>query len=267
MEYWLNEIDNQKKMRKQNYSENLDSKLPEKASNPRQQTAAWIVQHRKMWITMHKINLNPSSTPKHTTYAQYNTNKTRKSIINITLNKFNQKRLPSNLKTKIKNEAIFMKQTSRRKSQCYEDLDAKTQLLINYARIDAITNSKLDKMLDLNKTKKFVSGLTSFFVKKSEKEHSNARQRDNKSPIFYNKNESSDLSKLSIIISSHARKRSQSWPRCKSDYPNTSIQNRELRTFYHKMERKQRQINKIKNNNYPEFELWFDHREEFMNIV
>jgi hypothetical protein len=268
MEYWLNEIDNQKEMRK-NRTEYLDPKLPDKASDPRQQTAAWIIQHRKIWINMHKINFNTFNSPKYSTFAQTNTNKPRKkSIIQMTLKKFNQKSLPNTMKTKNKNEALFIKQTSRRRSQCYEELDAKTQLLINYARIDAIANSKLDKMLDSSQTKKIVSSFSSFFAKKIKKQgSSSAQQLENKSPIFNNNNESCDLSKLSMILLAQPRKRRHSWPRCKSDNLNTNIYNRELRTFYHKKERRQRQINKSKNNNYPEFELWFDHREEFINIV
>lgn len=39
--------------------------------------------------------------------------------------------------------------TQRRKSQLFEELDAKTQLLINYARVDAIANSKLSKFSEL----------------------------------------------------------------------------------------------------------------------
>ena len=35
--------------------------------------------------------------------------------------------------------------------------------------------------------------MTSFFVKKSKKDHSNTRQRDNKSPIFYNKNDNREI--------------------------------------------------------------------------
>ena len=250
MEYWLNEIDNQKKTHKNKFKDNTP-RLPVKISDPHQQTAAWIIEHKKIWANMHKIHLNESRFSRQINDSPQKANSSKSS------------------KNKNKSEAFFAKQTSRRRTQCYEELDAKTQLLINYARIDAITNTKLDKMFESKNPKKLFSSFASIFAKTDKtKECPDKREKKQSDDAFLSiSNDISRYSKSSLAYSFQSRKRRHSWPRCKSDNLNLNNNNRKLRLYYQEQARKQRQMQIKKQYNHPDYELWFEHREEFVNLV
>lgn len=264
MEYWLSQIDNRKKV---NNNEVCNAKLPKKLTDPRQQTAAWIVEHKKIWSNMHRPIVNDSKITKRknsiaskNSNAQFNRKKERKPL-----------KLDSESAKHRKTDALFLKQTTRRRTQCFEELDTHTQLLINYARIDAISNSKLDKLLE---SKIFKKSYFPFFNKKKKevftpKNSTRTRHEMVASQNLYNsKNAISELySKSCQIIPSYARKRRHSWPRCKSDNLLLTYYNRELRVFFRKQDKKLKEMNKKKLKIIPDYELYYEHREEFDNLV
>jgi hypothetical protein len=157
MEFWLNHIDKQKLEQKNYYHTLFNPTLPEACSDSRQATAAWIIEHRKLWINMHKHDLK--------SFTASSTLKPKVDSSGRILKGNNEKRFfkNSNLITRLKKlnplKSVNNKnQTKYNKAQLLKDLDCQTQLLIDYARIDAITNKTFNK---LNITYPTTSGITS----------------------------------------------------------------------------------------------------------
>lgn len=268
MEYWLRHIDNQK-LSKKSRLENANPKLPDKISDSRQQTAAWIIEHKKIWTNTHKVRLKDDTTrltgfsrqtPNLITNAQSKKIKNEHQSFIQTLRNFNLANFGNSNKTS--KEAIFIKKSPRRRSQLFEELDTQHQLVINYARIDAIANSRLNKIIkESNNPKKLVSNVTSLFKNTNNNDLSNLRFEE--AYMTCSKNELNEQTQTIRAL----RKRRHSWPRCKTDNLKLNAYNRNLRYNYHRQEQKQRHIKMLNQLNYPDFELWFEHRDEFINLV
>lgn len=156
MEYWLNYVDEQKLVRKHRETYVHNPQLPVAKQDSKQSTAAWVIEHRKIWQnTQKKRDKEKSklecSDEKSTKYNYLlksrlkqslqnpvaNINEGRASLLNSFLTPFRRRIRSLNLRKS--------GQKSNNKTKLFQELDAKTQLLINYARIDAITNVRFNK--------------------------------------------------------------------------------------------------------------------------
>ena len=148
MEFWLNHVDKQKLERKNVYYALFNPTLPEACSDSREATAAWVIEHRKMWTNLHKHDFKSFtiSSPINTK-LQKGSNKmptkldkndksfwTRSKFLMDHFKKLNLLKSVNN-----KNKSNY------NKTQLLQELECQTQLLIDYARIDAITHNTFNK--------------------------------------------------------------------------------------------------------------------------
>lgn len=291
MEFWLKHVDNQKLARKRRFSLSYNAKLPDAVSNPHEATAAWVLQHKKVWTNMkqaprraNNTNLLFSNTNNETLFSLANSRKSpmfknyqeRGELFTKLLSPFKKNKAESRAK---RNEAMFAKQMSRRKSNQFEDLDYKTQLLINYARIDAINNTKFtskptisaimpgigfnnQNTLSVPGGGGLLSRQSSSNTKKSKQNGSNSSSRLNVNQAggsegskqqtpSDNRSRSSIDEEFYIKMITANRRRRHSWPRCKSDHLHMNNFSRELRMLHYRKQLKQsearKQAKSIKN--------------------
>jgi hypothetical protein len=293
MEFWLKHVDNQKLARKRRFSLSYNAKLPDAVSNPHEATAAWVLQHKKVWTNMKQTprrahnNTNLLFSNNETLFNLANSRKSpmfknyqeRGELFTKLLSPFRKNKAESRAK---RNEAMFAKQMSRRKSNQFEDLDYKTQLLINYARIDAINNTKFTSKptisaimpgIGFNQNTLSVPGgggggggllsrQSSSNTKKSKQNGSNSSSRLNVNQAggsegskqhtpSDNRSRSSIDEEFYIKMITANRRRRHSWPRCKSDHLHMNNFSRELRMLHYRKQLKQsearKQAKSIKN--------------------
>ena len=161
MEFWLNHIDRQKLEQKNYYHTLFNPTLPEATADSKQATAAWIIEHRKLWTNMHKHDFK-SFTISSTSNSKIKVDASGRIVkenVNNERRYFKNSNLLNRLKKLNPLKSVNNKnQTKYNKAQLLKDLDCQTQLLIDYARIDAITNKTFNK---LNSTNATTSGITS----------------------------------------------------------------------------------------------------------
>ena len=245
MEYWLNHVDRQKLEQKNYYHTMFNPTLPEACSNSKQATAAWIIEHRKIWTNMHKHDFKSftASTPTHLN-RKIKGSKTKQSSgkKNQKGGLFRQINFINNLKqmTLLKGVARVNSNQSRNKAQMLTDLDCKTQLLIDYARIDAITNNTFNKLhlfnnnnaslntnssdikqssfktVSIYKNKQYdiVSDIEMQETKALNDEVNSSSGVDNYDSL---NNKKQKLRLTEKLIKNSFRRRSYSWPKCKYD--------------------------------------------------
>lgn len=212
LDYWLQQVDKQKLAQsKSNY---VLPKLPDAVTDSRQATEAWIFEHQKIWRNLKKTRNNPLAWPNRNYYLPIYERLTptmnpENNLHKPLLDRFNIFKRKSE-RTK---RQLAIKTPNRKKSAAHIDLDENTQLLINYARIDA-KDSKAGRILlplrdkskaDYSKTK----------TKIEEASNDNAKMHSILTRMFLN-----------------SRRRRHSWPRCKADYSYFNCLNKELRQKY-----------------------------------
>lgn len=65
MEFWLKHVDKQKaalKRSQYNAANNVTPVLPDIGTDPKQATAAWILEHRKIWTSMNRVRVKSGRT-------------------------------------------------------------------------------------------------------------------------------------------------------------------------------------------------------------
>jgi hypothetical protein len=161
--YWLNHVENRNK--KDRDVESWPQQLPAACADSKQATAAWVVQHRKLWSNLHA---RPKIRQHH--HAQSEAVETPADVV---INSHHPRLFKMNVKQSAQNVAIInrlmkpfrargrraVELTASKSSKLHfhhkniaavyknhpnrlvEELDTSTQLLINYARIDAIDAS------------------------------------------------------------------------------------------------------------------------------
>jgi hypothetical protein len=165
--YWLNHVENRNK--KERDIENWPQQLPAACADSKQATAAWVVQHRKLWSNLHnrpKIRQHQQQQQQQATANSTDGNQASDVVINShpRLFKMNVKQSAQNvallnrimkpfrggrrnnvpqLNASKKNSKLHFHQKNftaykNQPNRLVEELDTSTQLLINYARIDAI---------------------------------------------------------------------------------------------------------------------------------
>jgi hypothetical protein len=277
LEYWLKHIDKQKALKNQQNSIQLEPQLPETTTDRKQATAAWVIQHRKLWNAMTKLRNNafffgntdggPKSAKKE--YSNKNANETTRTNINspndsnrnqlfrIVRNPF--RRSQTNNSRDFNSKA---KKANRKKSQLFEELDAQTQLLINYARVDAITNVKFKKLFQnanqARKRSKLNSRASLALTIPIESLLS--------SDIFGGKlsvgrHSIEQVHSLLVSMRQLSAKRRFTWPRCKSDNLRLTGTNRVLRSYYFKQQKRQQKskiVSELKDIEIEPFRLNLD---------
>ncbi|CAF0705790.1 unnamed protein product [Brachionus calyciflorus] len=244
LEYWLQQVDKQKLAQSKQYFMS-NPKLPEIVSDSKQSTAAWVHEHQKVWRNSKRTNyLNRN-------FEINNLEKLPKKF-NVPINESSEMnffgKIPflNRKKNNVsKNEKFLMRQSTRRKSAYYEELDANTQLLINYARVDA-NDSKFEVVNSLGFNK---------FKRKSPSETANKHNQQILDET------STDYNKMMTNAYFINRRRRHSWPRCKADYSFYNSINKDLRKNFRLKEvnekfedknslllNKSSSINKIKKN-------------------
>jgi len=157
LEFWLDHIDQQKQKRERYYYEKFNPTLPEAFTTSKENTAAWIIEHRKVW-QYHYNNANKNkylSAP--TNQQQYRINRATKvtrlqhgdttpptGTANFVMRSINT--INTLLGRRAKSKRPVKRFNCASSKMVRDDMDAKTQLLISYARIDAISNTKFSKL-------------------------------------------------------------------------------------------------------------------------
>ena len=176
MAYWLNRVENKNK--KNLDVENRPQQLPITCSDSNEATAAWVIAHRKIWNNAHhklkhKPQINPqliavnracikqlakkqrrnSNSPRRNRKSKahiFSTEKTDSnngqqqapaSFVDSLLTPFRSRKLSGNKKKANYHSHLNFSSSNRHSNRLFEELDTNTQLLINYARIDAIDAS------------------------------------------------------------------------------------------------------------------------------
>jgi hypothetical protein len=237
LEYWLKHVDKQKLEQKNFYYAMFNPTLPEACSDSKQATAAWIIEHRKIWTNMHRQDFKSFTnvTPAFLPAAKLS----KPKVFINRLKKMNPLKSPH--VSSVENQRSYNK-----KVQILKDLDCKTQLLIDYARIDAITNSSFNKMnifnISTNPAGYSGSGNASKQPSFKISVDSNVNKRDSGAVVVvddiictnYNisdcggggfsgtdeeliDNDKNRQLKLKKKLIQSYRRRSYSWPKCKYD--------------------------------------------------
>lgn len=212
MDYWLEQVDKQKLAQsKNNY---LLPKLPDAVTDSRQATEAWIFEHQKIWRNLKKTRNNPLAWPNRNYYLPVYERLT--PTINLE-SKFHKPLLDRFKFFKRKSEQtkkqLVIKTPIRKKSAAHIELDENTQLLINYARIDA-KDLKIGRTLLPMREKNKRDGFKT------------------KTKIDESSNDTNKMHSILIKMFLNNRRRRHSWPRCKADYTFFNSLNKDLRHKY-----------------------------------
>ena len=170
MEYWLNYVDKQKLAQKNNMM-NFNLQLPDIRTDSRETCAEWIVQHQKIWSYMHRIKdyafsdlnnnidfvqvdqtealLNPELNLDSIFMKNKAENKTLKKFFSHPLKIFGFKKQTNlqRMMNRSANSILFFKSYKKSKSQMLEDLNTRNQLLIDCARLNALSKTKFIKTI------------------------------------------------------------------------------------------------------------------------
>ncbi len=208
MEYWLNYVDEQKIARKNREKYVPNPQLPDKVTNSRQATEAWVIEHRKLWQNAQKKREKEKANRHDDSKFNYLLkSRIKQNLINQNDNFLNQNeniqdillrpfRKLIDLKSSRQNNSRFNSRFNH-KTRLFQELDAKTQLLINYARIDAVTNARFNKFS--SSPQAFTSsyllgqhlGPSAYFIRQHQKQKIQTEQEN------FNKFQSTLASKLS----------------------------------------------------------------------
>ena len=207
MEYWLNYVDEQKIARKNREKYMPNPQLPDKVTNPRQATEAWVIEHRKLWQNAQKKREKEKANRHDDSKFNYLLkSRIKQNLINPNDNFSNQNdniqdillkpfRKLIDFKSSRHNNSRFNSRFNH-KTRLFQELDAKTQLLINYARIDAVTNAKFNKFTSPQAfTSSYILGQnlgpSAYFIRQHQKQKIQIEQEN------FNKFQSTIASKLS----------------------------------------------------------------------
>ncbi len=140
LDYWLKHVDEQKILQKNYYHQLYNPRLPETITNSRQATAMWCMKHRQLWLSNlmpRQDCLTPTSTRNESTQV-----KNRINSISSAIGRWRNRYFPLD-----KNRCCTSSRSSRKikrknKKLNPNEIEMKMQLLVDYARIDAIRTKK-----------------------------------------------------------------------------------------------------------------------------
>lgn len=233
MEYWLQHVDRQKLAQKnqQHYVFN-NPKLPEQSTDPKQATAAWILEHRQIWAHMKRSKNNAFLINQRNnefvglenmmTISFNNFNENRKNLTSQQTNQAIVGRILTKFKSRKGFFAFKQNEESRKTHLLYEGLDAKAQLLINYPRFEATSANVKSKTLNGQHHDEI--SLT----------HSKSIHEQENTALCDQANSTQTMQMFLINMFLLNRKRRHSWPRCKLDYVQFQNYSKDIRMYYFK---------------------------------
>jgi hypothetical protein len=255
LEYWLKHIDKQKALKNQQNSIQLEPQLPETATDRKQATAAWVLEHRKLWNAMTKLrnnafffgNADGGSKSAKKEYVGKNVNETTRTNMNNPndTNRYKLFRIIHNpfRRSQTNNKT---KKANRKKSQLFEELDAQTQLLINYARVDAISNVKFKKIFHhANEARKRSKLNSKASLALSIPIESLLSTNIFGGKLSVGRHSIEQIHSLLVSMRQLSAKRRYTWPRCKSDNLRLTGTNRVIRSYYFKHQKRQKNLRMI----------------------